>query len=106
MHYRLYDIKYKQPNGIINGTLPNSIIVDLSKYKADIGFGNLNCRGAQAIKDVTGFEADFFKAELVSRYPGTDHKDLTSKEFPVYLDYERHLKKIHNHNSKKSNRRS
>jgi len=78
--------------------LPNSIIVDLSKYKADVGFGNLNCRGAQAIKDVTGFEADYFKAELV--------KDLTSKEFPVYLDYERHLKKIHNHNSKKSNRRS
>lgn len=98
MKYRLYDIKYKQPNGIINGTLPNSIIVDLSKYKADIGFGNLNCRGAQAIKDVTGFEADYFKAELV--------KDLTSKEFPVYLDYERHLKKIHNHNSKKSNCRS
>ena len=98
MKYRLYDIKYKQPNGIINGTLPNSIIVDLSKYKADVGFGNLNCRGAQAIKDVTGFEADYFKAELV--------KDLTSKEFPVYLDYERHLKKIHNHNSKKSNRRS
>lgn len=98
MKYRIYDIKYKQPNGIINGTLPNSIIVDLSKYKADIGFGNLNCRGGQAIKDVIGFEADFFKAELV--------KDLTRKEFPVYLDYERHLKKIHNHNSKKSNRRS
>lgn len=98
MKYRLYDIKYKQPNGVINGTLPNSIMVDLSKYKADIGFGNLNCRGGQAIKDVTGFEADYFKAELA--------KDLTSKEFPVYLDYERHLKKIHNHNSTKSNSRS
>jgi hypothetical protein len=103
MKYRLYDIKYKQPNGIINGTLPNSIIVDLSKYKADVGFGNLNCRGGQAIKDVTGFEADYFKAELVSRYPSTDHKDLTKKEFPVYLDYERYIKKIHHHNSTKPN---
>lgn len=75
MQYKLYDIVYKQPNGIINGVLPNSIIVDLSKYQADKGFGNLNSRGSQAIKDFTGFECESFKASLISRYPGTDHRN-------------------------------
>jgi len=75
MRYKLYDIVYKQPNGIINGILPNTIYADLSKYKADIGFGNLNCRGGQAIKDVTGFECESFKASLISRYPGTNHRE-------------------------------
>ena len=65
LKYKLYDIVYKQPNGIINGILPNSIIVDLNKYKADIGFGNLNCRGGQAIKDIIGFECESFKASKI-----------------------------------------
>ena len=67
MKYKLYDIVYKQPNGIINGVLPNTIYADLSKYQADKGFGNLNCRGGQAIKDFTGFECESFKASRIDK---------------------------------------
>jgi hypothetical protein len=69
---RIYNIVYK-PNGILDGALPKEIVVDLNKYSADVGFGNLNSKAYQAIKDVTGFEAEFCKVEMISRYVGTNH---------------------------------
>jgi len=71
MRYKIYDIVYKQPNGIINGVLPTTIYADLSKYYADRGFGYLNSKLYQAVKDITGFEMASCKAEMISRYPGT-----------------------------------
>ena len=72
MTCRIYNIVYK-PNGILDGVLPKEIVIDLNKYSADVGFGNLNSKAYQAIKDVIGFEAEFCKVEMISRYVGTNH---------------------------------
>jgi hypothetical protein len=69
MTCRIYNIIYKEPKS----SLPSEIVVDLNKYSADVGFGNLNSKAYQAIKDVTGFEAEFCKVEMISRYVGTNH---------------------------------
>lgn len=71
MTWKIYDIVYRQPNGIINGVLPTVIYADLNKYYADVGFGNLNSKVYQAVKDFTGFEMDKCKVIMVSRYPGS-----------------------------------
>jgi len=71
MRYKIYDIIYKQPNGIINGVLPTTIYADLSKYYADKGFGHLNSKVYQAVKDITGFEIVSCKTTMISRYPGS-----------------------------------
>lgn len=71
MTWKIYDIIYRQPNGIINGVLPTVIYADLNKYYADVGFGNLNSKVYQAVKDFTGFEVDKCKVKMVSRYPGS-----------------------------------
>ena len=71
MRCKIYDIVYKQPNGIINGVLPTVIHADLSKYYADRGFGHLNSKAYQAVKDFTGFEIISCKIIMVSRYPGS-----------------------------------
>jgi hypothetical protein len=70
MTYRIYNIVYK-PNGILDGVLPKEIVVDLNKYSADVGFGNLNSKAYQAIKEVIGYEAEFCKVEMKSRFPGS-----------------------------------
>ena len=63
---RIYNIKYKTENN----SLPTEIIIDLNKYIADVGFGNMNSKAYQAIKDITGYEAESCKVEMISRYPG------------------------------------
>ena len=57
MTCRIYNIVYK-PNGILDGILPKEIVADLNKYSADVGFGNMNSKAYQAIKDIIGFEAE------------------------------------------------
>ena len=66
MTCRIYNIKYKDSNT----NLPTEIVVDLNKYNADVGFGNMNSKAYQAIKAVTGFEAESCQIEMISRYPG------------------------------------
>jgi len=66
MTCRIYNIIYKEPNSVS----PTEIIVDLRRYYADVGFGNLNHRAYCAIKDITGYEAESCKVEMISRYPG------------------------------------
>ena len=68
MTCKIYDIKYKIPND----TLPIEIIVDLNRYYADVGFGNMNSKAYQAIKDITGHEADSCKVRMINRYPGNN----------------------------------
>ena len=50
--------------------MPVEIVVDLNKYSADAGFGNMNNKAYQAIKDITGFEAESCNVKMISRYPG------------------------------------
>lgn len=69
MTCRIYNIVYKA-NGILDGVLPKEIVADLTKYSADVGFGNMNSKAYQAIKDIIGFEAESCKVEMISRYPG------------------------------------
>jgi hypothetical protein len=65
---KIYDIKYK----IANDILPIKLIVDLSRYYTDVGFGNINSKAYQAVKDITGHEAESCKVIMISRYPGTN----------------------------------
>ena len=67
---RIYNIVYK-PNTILDGALPKEIVVDLNKFSADVGFGNLNSKAYQAIKAITGFEAEYCKVEMISRHLGS-----------------------------------
>jgi len=67
---RIYNIVYK-PNGILNGVLPTEITIDINKYSADVGFGNLNSKVYQAIKNIIGYEAESCRVEMKSRYPGS-----------------------------------
>ena len=68
MTCRIYNIKYKEPNS----SLPVEIVVDLNKYSADVGFGNMNSKAYKAIKDITGFEAESCNVGMISRYPGNN----------------------------------
>ena len=70
MTCRIYNIVYK-PNGILNGVLPTEITIDINKYSADVGFGNLNSKVYQAIKNIIGYEAESCRVEMKSRYPGS-----------------------------------
>ena len=70
MTCRIYNIKYKEPC-LAWQSLPTEIIVDLNKYSANVGFGNMNSKAYQAIKDIIGFEAESCKVEMISRYPGS-----------------------------------
>jgi hypothetical protein len=67
MTCRIYNIIYKESNS----SLPSEIIVDLNKYSADVGFGNMNSKAYQAIKAIVGYEAQSCKVEMISRYPGS-----------------------------------
>jgi hypothetical protein len=67
---RIYSIVYK-PNGILDGALPKEILVDLNRFSADVGFGDMNSKAYQTIKAITGFEAEYCKVEIISRYPGS-----------------------------------
>jgi hypothetical protein len=66
MTCQIYNIIYKEPKS----SLPVEIVVDLNKYSADAGFANLNSKAYQAIKAVTGFEAEFCNVKMISRYTG------------------------------------
>jgi hypothetical protein len=70
MTCRIYNIVYK-PNGILDGVLPKEIVVDLNKYSADVGFGNMNHKAYKAIKDMIGFEAESCRVQMLSRFPGS-----------------------------------
>ena len=67
---RIYSIVYKH-NGILDGALPKEILVDLNKFSADVGFGDMNSKAYQTIKNITGFEAEYCKVEIISRHLGS-----------------------------------
>lgn len=48
----IYEIEYEKHDK--RKKLPSEIIVDLDDYKCQVGFGNLNYRSHQAIKEATG----------------------------------------------------
>jgi len=55
----IYDIVYEQHDR--RKKLPAELIADLDDYQCQVGFGNLNYRSHQAIKEATGVNASHCK---------------------------------------------
>lgn len=55
----IYDIEYEKHDK--RKKLPQEIVADLDDYSCQVGFGNLNYRSHQAIKEATGVGAKFCK---------------------------------------------
>lgn len=45
--------------------LPTEIIADLDDYQCQVGFGNLNYRSHQAVKEATGVNAKYCKIKYL-----------------------------------------
>lgn len=57
----IYDIEYEAYDK--RRKLPQEIIANLDDYKCQVGFGNLNYKSHQAIKEATGVNARFCKVK-------------------------------------------
>ena len=59
----IYDIEYESYGK--RKKLPEELVADLDDYQCQVGFGNLNYRSHQAIKDVTGVNAKYCKIKML-----------------------------------------
>jgi len=59
----IYDIEYDVVNK--RKKLPTEIIADLDDYQCQVGFGNLNYRSHQAVKEATGVNAKYCKIKYL-----------------------------------------
>jgi len=55
----IYDIEYDVHDK--RKKLPLELVADLDDYACQVGFGNLNYRSHQAVKEATGANAKFCK---------------------------------------------
>ena len=55
----IYDIEYEAYNR--RKKLPLDIVADLDDYACQVGFGNLNYRSHQAVKEATGVNPKYCK---------------------------------------------
>ena len=59
----IYDIEYESYDR--RKKLPVELVADLDDYQCQVGFGNLNYRSHQAIKDATGVNAMYCKIKML-----------------------------------------
>jgi len=59
----IYDIEYDVVNK--RKKLPIEIIADLDDYQCQVGFGNLNYRSHQAVREATGVNAKYCKIKYL-----------------------------------------
>ena len=59
----IYDIEYEAYDK--RKKLPMELIADLDDYQCQVGFGNLNYRSHQAIKEATGISAKHCKIKML-----------------------------------------
>jgi len=59
----IYDIEYESYDK--RKKLPMELIADLDDYQCQVGFGNLNYRSHQAIKEATGISAKHCKIKML-----------------------------------------
>ena len=59
----IYDIEYDMHDK--RKKLPTEIVADLDDYQCQVGFGNLNYRSHQAVKEATGVNAKFCKIKYL-----------------------------------------
>ena len=59
----IYDIEYDMYDR--RKKLPIEIVADLDDYQCQVGFGNLNYRSHQAIKEATGVNAKYCKIKYL-----------------------------------------
>ena len=55
----IYDIEYEDHDK--RKKLPSELVADLDDYQCQVGFGNLNYRSHQAVKDDTGVNTKYCK---------------------------------------------
>lgn len=55
----IYDIEYEVYDK--RRKLPIELVADLDDYQCQVGFGSLNYRSHQAVKEATGFNAKYCK---------------------------------------------
>ena len=59
----IYDIEYVQHDK--RRKLPLELVADLDDYQCQVGFGNLNYRSHQAVKEATGVNAKYCKIKYL-----------------------------------------
>ena len=59
----IYDIEYESYDK--RKKLPIELVADLDDYQCQVGFGNLNFRSHQAIKEATGVSAKYCKIKML-----------------------------------------
>ena len=59
----IYDIEYVQHDK--RRKLPLELVADLDDYECQVGFGNLNYRSHQAVKEATGVNAKYCKIKYL-----------------------------------------
>ena len=59
----IYDIEYVQHDK--RRKLPSELVADLDDYQCQVGFGNLNYRSHQAVKEATGVNAKYCKIKYL-----------------------------------------
>jgi hypothetical protein len=55
----IYDIEYESYDK--RRKLPTELVADLDDYQCQVGFGNLNYRSHQAVKEATGVNVKYCK---------------------------------------------
>jgi hypothetical protein len=55
----IYDIEYESYDK--RKKLPTELVADLDDYQCQVGFGNLNYRSHQAVKEATGVNVMYCK---------------------------------------------
>jgi hypothetical protein len=55
----IYDIEYESYDK--RKRLPTELVADLDNYQCHVGFGNLNYRSHQAVKEATGVNVKYCK---------------------------------------------
>jgi len=55
----IYDIEYEAYDK--RKKLPSELVADLDDYQCQVGFGNLNYRSHQAVKEATGVNVKYCK---------------------------------------------
>ena len=55
----IYDIEYESYDK--RKKLPTELVADLDDYQCQVGFGNLNYRSHQAVKEATGINVKYCK---------------------------------------------
>jgi hypothetical protein len=57
----IYDIEYEVYDK--RRKLPSELVADLDDYQCQVGFGNLNYRSHQAVKEATGVNVKYCKVK-------------------------------------------